>query len=100
MASSCKDCGAPLDWEQAGGRWIPNDPTTGQRHRCEIDVRCESCQEIFQGAPWMKQCPKCYRAGGNTGGRASNSPPAAPSPSRPKEPLQDDMRFDDDKPPF
>lgn len=94
---ACRDCGAEIAFiEGRNGRWIPVTPGTEDRHRCELDQVCESCEATFKGANWMKVCPECYRSGG----KPPKAPPAAPSPSRTKEPLQDDMSFDDDAPPF
>lgn len=93
--SSCKDCGAAIKWRQDGGRWIPEDPTTGSRHRCEIERTCEGpgCGKAFKGAPWMSLCPSCYR--GQGGGR--NRPQEPASPPRAKEKLgevgDDDVPF-------
>ncbi len=93
--SSCKDCQAPIKWRQDGGRWIPLDPATEERHRCQIERTCEGpgCGKAFKGAPWMKLCPECYRNQG--GGRERPQEPARSS--RPKEPLQE---VGDDEPPF
>lgn len=96
MSKPCRDCGEEIEFFQAGDRWIPVIPGTEDRHRCKLDVRCESCQKIFQGAPWMRVCSECYRSGGNSPER----PPDPASKPRKREPLQDDMRFDDDLPPF
>lgn len=95
---ACRDCGEPIGFIQDAQktRWIPVDPGTENRHVCQIDQVCESCEKTFKGASWMKVCSECYRSGGKAPGEA----PAPPSPSRTPEPLQDDMSFDDDKPPF
>jgi len=91
---ACRDCGEAIEWEQNGGKWIPLDPASHERHQCKIDQRCETCQKIFQGANWMTTCPSCYRSGRN----ASQPAPEAPRPSHTPEPLREGL--DDDAPPF
>lgn len=94
---ACKDCGEPIGFiKNDQDRWIPVDPGSERRHVCKLSQTCESCEKTFQGAPWMKVCQECYRSGGNTPER----PGAAPSASRPPEPLQGDLVDDDDAPPF
>jgi hypothetical protein len=70
------------------GGWIPEDPATGSRHRCQSDRTCEGpgCGKAFKGASWMKLCPECYRNQG--GGRSRPQEPARSS--RPKERLEED----------
>ncbi len=93
MASrECRDCGEAIEWKEAGGRWIPIDPTTQERHRCQIDQRCESCSDVFPGAPWMKQCPKFYKAGRPIGHNTDAEPARS---SRSREVLTEDPSDDD-----
>lgn len=94
----CKDCDAPIGFIQddQNGRWIPVDPETEVRHRCDLPQTCGTCSKEFRGAPWMDKCPECFRSGRSSPDR----PPAAPRPSRPPEPLQGDLVDDDDAPPF
>ncbi len=88
----CRDCGAPIQFiEGRNGRWIPVTPGTEDRHRCQLDQVCEACEKPFKGAPWMKTCPECYKAG-----RSSRSSPGEARPPRTKEPLKGDR--DDDVP--
>jgi hypothetical protein len=91
---TCRDCHKPIKWGMTDGRWIPEDPATGARHRCQIERTCEGpgCGKAFKGASWMKLCPDCYR--GQGGGRNRVQEPARRS--QPKEPLQED--YDDDIP--
>ena len=58
-SATCKDCHKPIKWTSRNGRWIPLEPRTDDRHRCQIDRTCEGpgCGKGFQGAPWMKLCP-------------------------------------------
>jgi hypothetical protein len=64
MTAKCKFCDDPIEWEQeedADGyevRWVPQDPLTGQRHRCKErksiyvpkPIRCFKCnREITFG---------------------------------------------------
>lgn len=44
------------------GKWQPTDKTTGNRHRCQLPQICGTCNDEFMGSPWMKTCPKCYKA--------------------------------------
>ena len=94
----CKDCDEPIGFvkDPQNGRWIPVNPGTEERHRCDLPQTCGTCSKEFRGAPWMDKCPSCFRSGARGGG----SPPAAPSPSRPSEPLQGDLVDDPDAPPF
>ena len=88
----CRDCDVPIQFiEDRNGRWMPVDLGTETRHRCKLDQTCETCEKPFQGAPWMKTCPKCYKAGRN-----SRSSQAAASPPRERERLKEDP--DDDVP--
>lgn len=89
----CRDCGAPIQFIQGrNGRWIPVEPGTEDRHRCQIERTCESCEATFKGAPWMKLCPDCYKTG-----RSSRSPSDEARPPRAKERLkpgdEDDVPF-------
>ena len=89
----CRDCGAPIQFiEGRNGRWIPVTPGTEDRHRCELDQTCETCQATFKGAPWMKTCPNCYKGGRSS--RSAQEPARAP---RAKEKLdpggEDDVPF-------
>ncbi len=88
----CRDCGEEIEWSNDTGRWLPMDPATRERHRCQIDQRCESCSDIFQGAPWMKQCPKCYKAGRAIGHNTPAEPARSP---RTRELLTEDPGDDD-----
>lgn len=89
---NCRDCGAPIKWGMKNGGWIPEDPATGSRHRCQSDRTCEGpgCGKSFKGASWMKLCPDCYRNQG--GGRERPQEPARSS--RPKERLEEDVGDD------
>jgi hypothetical protein len=88
----CRDCDAPIEFIERQGRgWIPVEPGTERRHRCQLDQTCENCQKPFKGAPWMKTCPDCYRGGANP--RSSQT---AASPPRERERLKPDR--DDDVP--
>ena len=90
----CRDCDAPIEFiEGRNGKWIPVTPGTEERHRCQLDQTCENCQKAFKGAPWMRTCPECYRAGG--GGRSGRSEPArAPRTKERLEPEgEDDVPF-------
>jgi hypothetical protein len=83
---NCRDCGARIQFIEREGRWIPVEPGTEDRHRCEIDVVCQSCGETFRGGSWMKQCPKCYK-----GGRSASQEPASEPRAKEKlEPVSDD----------
>ena len=63
MASNCKDCGEPIRFDKLeSGRWLPADPRTGKRHVCQLEQRCSDCGKPFMGAPWMKECPDCFKA--------------------------------------
>ncbi len=92
--AECKDCHKPIKWTSRNGRWIPLEPRSDERHRCQIERTCEGpgCGKAFKGAPWMDLCPECYRNQG--GGRKRVQEPARPS--QPKERLEED--FDDDIP--
>ena len=60
--SACKDCHAPIDFIQLdNGRWKPVRPGTREFHRCQLEQKCADCLKIFQGAPWMTQCPDCFK---------------------------------------
>lgn len=99
MSKPCKDCGAEIDFVRNADetKWIPVTPGTDTRHRCDLPQTCSGCQKTFRGAPWMETCPECYR----NGGKAPESPGAAPRPSRKAEPLQAGFPdLDDDAPPF
>ncbi len=88
----CRDCDAPIQFIQGrDGRWIPVDPGTETRHRCQLDQTCEACEKPFKGAPWMKTCPSCYKSG-----RSSRSSQEPASPPRERERLKDAP--DDDVP--
>ncbi len=92
--SNCRDCQAPIEWQEKNGRWIPLDPITLQRHRCEVD-RTRHCGKTFKGAPWMESCPKCYRSRP----KAQNRDQPAPEPAHEPEALRPGG-YDDDVPPF
>jgi hypothetical protein len=95
--TNCRSCGEEIAFEKnKNDRWAPVDPMSRQRHVCQIERVCEDCQKTFKGADWMKVCGDCYRGRGSSPG----SPPEPASEPRKTEPLQDDMRFDDDAPPF
>ena len=95
--TNCRSCGEEIAFEKnKTDRWAPIPPITRERHVCQIERVCEDCQKTFKGADWMKVCGDCYRGWGS-------KPDTAPAPARdpkPSEPLQDDMSFDDDVPPF
>lgn len=92
--TNCRDCQAPIDWaEKEGGGWYPIEPRSGKPHRCELPQKCEQCQKEFKGAPWMKVCSDCYRAGSN----GDANPKPAPAARQP-EPLNTDVP--DDENPF
>jgi hypothetical protein len=93
--SNCKDCQAPIEWQEENGRWTPLDPRTQQRHRCQIDQTCETCEKTFKGANWMTTCPSCYRSGRS----AQNRDQAEPEPAHEPEALRPGG-YDDDVPPF
>lgn len=92
----CRDCGESIEWEMQGGKWIPLDPISRQRHRCQLDQTCEGCGVVFKGAPWMKVCSDCYRNGGKPKDAPAQDEPE--TPTRAREPLRD--MGDDDAPPF
>jgi hypothetical protein len=95
--TDCKDCDAPITFiEGRNGKWIPVDPGTENRHRCQLDQNCQSCGKPFKGANWMKTCPDCYR----TGRTVSDRNQAAPAPARKAEALTEADHVDDDIPPF
>ncbi len=95
--TNCRSCGEEIAFEKnKNDRWAPVHPMSRERHVCQIERVCEDCQKTFKGADWMKVCGDCYRGRGSSPG----SPPAPASEPQPKEGLQDDMRFDDDQPPF
>jgi len=61
-ASACKDCHAPIDFIQLdNGRWKPVRPGTREFHRCQLEQTCADCTHKFEGAPWMTQCPTCFK---------------------------------------
>lgn len=91
-ARECRDCDQPIQFIEKNGRWIPVEPGTERRHRCQLDQECEACRKTFKGAPWMKTCPDCYRSG-RTASSASQEPA---TPPRERERLKDDQ--DDDVP--
>ncbi len=73
--TACKDCHAPIDFIQLdSGRWRPVRPGTREFHRCKLEQTCEACGGKFEGAPWMKSCPSCFKS--NTPSRRGFSPPA------------------------
>ena len=95
---ACKDCGKPIGFIQDDqtGRWIPVDPGTEERHRCDLPQVCGTCSKEFRGAPWMDKCPDCFRSG-----RSSPNRPQEPARSpRTPEPLRGGPVDDDDAPPF
>lgn len=95
--SECRDCDELISFIQgSNGRWIPVEPGTENRHRCKLEQRCESCGETFQGANWMKTCPKCYRSGRT----AQNPVQEPPTPARDPERLREADDVDEDIPPF
>jgi len=80
---NCRDCQAPIEFIQGrNDRWIPVEPGTENRHRCKLERTCENCESKFEGAPWMKLCPDCYK-----GGRSSRSSSGGARPPRTKEEL-------------
>lgn len=91
---ACRDCQAPIKWSMKDGRWFPEDPRTGRRHRCQLDQTCSGpgCGKTFKGSPWMDLCPDCYK----TQGRGRRRPQEPARPAQPKEPLEGD--YDDDIP--
>jgi hypothetical protein len=60
MAAKCRYCDEEIEWEQQEDqdgfelRWVPEDPLTGQRHRCK------ERQSIY--IPKPLRCYKCNRA--------------------------------------
>ena len=90
-SKDCRDCGAPIQFIERNGRWIPVQPGSERRHRCQLDQECEACRKTFKGAPWMKTCPDCYKTGRRS--RPSQEPA---SPPRERERLKDAP--DDDVP--
>lgn len=91
--SECRDCDATITFIERNGRWIPVDPGSEKRHRCQLDQVCQACDKTFKGAPWMKTCPDCYRSG-----RTSRPPQAPPKPAREPERLREGDDVDDDVP--
>ena len=60
--TACKDCHAPIDFIQLdSGRWRPVRPGTREFHRCKLEQTCADCGDKFEGAPWMKTCPTCFK---------------------------------------
>ena len=60
---NCNYCHAPITFTQnARGKWVPTDPHSGKFHRCKLEQRCQDCRQPFEGSPWMKQCPDCWKA--------------------------------------
>ncbi len=95
--TNCRSCGEEIAFEKnKNDRWAPIHPITRERHVCQIERVCEDCQKTFKGADWMKVCGDCYRGRGSK----PDTAPGRASDPRPSEPLQDDMSFDDDVPPF
>lgn len=94
--ADCRHCGKPIKFVNIEGRWKPTDPNTGDPHRCELPQKCEQCGETFQGSPWMKECPQCYRGGLRKDrvfrGRQGDGEPAR-EPERLKEGGDDDTPF-------
>lgn len=64
--TACRDCGGMIAFEKRHGKWVPLDPSTGERHICKLNQLCGTCSKEFQGAPWMKKCPDCFQADRNT----------------------------------
>ena len=59
---SCQYCQASINFEKtARGRWRPVDAGTNNWHVCKLDQTCGGCGQLFQGAPWMKKCPSCFK---------------------------------------
>ena len=74
--TSCKDLHAPIDFIQLdSGRWRPVRPGTREFHRCTLEQTCDDCGDKFEGAPWMKTCPSCFK--NNRPGREGFRKPAA-----------------------
>jgi hypothetical protein len=96
---------APIGFTQnARGKWVPTDPSTGKFHRCKLEQTCIDCRGKFEGAPWMKQCPECWKAASdrshpNKRGfhKPANRKPEGPAPG-PKEPLEKQDTFFNDIP--
>lgn len=92
----CRDCDQPIEFMKTpSGKWMPVNLGTTERHRCQLDQTCTSCQKSFKGAPWMTLCPDCYRAGGTPSRRAQGGD------SRPR--TREDLKpgaYDDDDQPF
>ncbi len=45
--SQCRTCRAPLNWLESGGKNVPIDPETGERHECPNQplTPCRSCSQ-------------------------------------------------------
>ncbi len=95
--STCKECGAPIKWQERNGRWIPLEPRTDRRHTCQLDQKCESCGAAFKGANWMAVCPACYK---RDSGGAGNRQPAQTTARREPERLKPGPRGQEDDVPF
>lgn len=83
---SCNYCSAGITFTQnARGKWIPTDPFTGKFHRCKLEQTCIDCRGKFEGAPWMTQCPECWKAGNDRShpNRRGFSKPDNPNARRP-----------------
>lgn len=90
----CRHCDEAISFIKKDGRWIPVVPGTEKRHVCQLDQICEDCQTEFQGAPWMKRCPKCF-SDSRPGRRGfARSAPQAPAKREELPPVEDDF-FDD-----
>ena len=92
--ANCKHCGKAIEFLNLDGKWKPCDPQTGELHKCDMDMVCESCGVTFKGAPWMGECSLCYR-GELRKGRAWKE--KDPVPPRKAEKLEDP---DDGSTPF
>lgn len=62
-SKTCNYCHEQIDFVQLdSGKWIPVDPGNHSRHRCKLEQHCADCRQAFEGAPWMTQCPACFKA--------------------------------------
>ncbi len=98
MASNCKDCNAPIKFVNMRGKWVPTDPETGARHRCDLDQTCSDCGGTFKGSPWMTQCRPCWEKENLDKNRVHRGRSPEPEPAPGPETLTED--WDDGKVPF
>ena len=96
--AQCRNCSAEIKFEKIGGKWVPMDPGTLERHRCQLDQNCQDCGKTFQGAPWMTQCRDCWDQANLDKNRVNRGREKAPAPAQDVEPLNED--WDDSQAPF